>query len=160
MGRLRAIAAVSENGVIGDHGRIPWHVPSDFKWFREVTLRGVLIQGRKTFESIGRPLPGRETWVVSRGAFLHPGVRVFNDLESLRLAIQGDPRPLWLCGGADLYSQLLPSCTDLFLSRIHRNVDGDAIFPGFERHFVWMAEVLRHPDFHVEHWVHRSTLLA
>jgi dihydrofolate reductase len=66
MGRLRAIAAVSENGVIGDHGRIPWHVPADFKWFREVTLRGVLIQGRKTFESIGRPLPGRETWVACR----------------------------------------------------------------------------------------------
>jgi hypothetical protein len=54
----------------------------------------------------------------------------------------------------------LPSCTDLFLSRVHRNVDGDAVFPGFEKDFVWMAEVLRHPDFHVEHWVHRSTLIA
>lgn len=160
MGRLRAIAAVSENGVIGDHGRIPWHVPADFKWFREVTMRGVLIQGRKTFESIGRPLPGRETWVLTRGDFQHPGVRVFNDLEVLRLAIGEDPRPLWLCGGAELYSKLLSSCSDLFLSRVHRDVGGDARFPEFEKEFFRLAEVLRHPDFHVEHWVHRSTLLA
>ena len=75
MARLRAIAAVSENGIIGNGRAIPWHVPADFRWFKEMTLGGVLVQGRKTFESIGRALPGRETWVLSRTVNSVIGVR-------------------------------------------------------------------------------------
>lgn len=160
MARLRAIAAVSENGVIGDSGGIPWRIPSDFRWFREMTMGGVLVQGRKTFESIGRALPGRETWVLTRTARPWPDVRTFSSLDSLRAAVLAESRVVWLCGGAELYAQLLPECTDLFLSRIHRPVEGDALFPPFEKAFLQIAEVLREPEFHVEHWVHRSTLLA
>jgi len=160
MARLRAIAAVSENGVIGNGGRIPWHVPADFRWFREMTLRGVLVQGRKTFESIGRPLSGRETWVLTRSPVGWDGVRTFADLGALREAVRSENRVVWLCGGSELYAQLLPECSDLFLSRIHCVAEGDARFPAFEDQFLPVAEVMRTPEFHVEHWAHKSTLLA
>ena len=157
MARLRAIAAVSENGIIGNGRAIPWHVPADFRWFKEMTLGGVLVQGRKTFESIGRALPGRETWVLSRTVNSVIGVREFAEVTHLREAVRRESRSVWLCGGGDIYAQLLPECTDLFLSRIHRTVEGDVLFPPFEREWVWIAEVLRTPESHVEHWGHRST---
>lgn len=153
MSRLRAIAAVSENGVIGNAGAIPWHLPADFRWFRSVTWGGILIQGRKTFESIGKPLPGRETWVLSRSPVTAAGVRPFVDLDSVRIALASESRPAWLCGGGELYRQWLPECSDLFLTRIHRTVDGDALFPAFEGRFRRLAIVFRTTGFHVEHWI-------
>ncbi len=160
MGRLRAIAAMSENRVIGDSGRIPWHLPADFRWFRQVTLGGILVMGRKTFESIGKPLPGRQTSVLSRSAVPIPGVRVFPGVDSLLEALRADPRPAWVCGGAEIYRLLLPRCSDLFLTRVPVTVGGDAFFPPFEAEFFRIAEVLSTPEFRVEHWVHRSTLIA
>lgn len=151
---------MSENRVIGNAGRIPWHLPEDFRWFKEVTMRGVLVMGRKTFQSIGRPLPGRETVVLTRGDFSHPGVRTFVDVDKLRTDLRDDPRPVWICGGSEIYGILLGDCSDLFLSRVHQSADGDATFPSFETEFSQVAEVLRTPRFHVEHWAHRSTLLA
>ena len=160
MGRLRAIAAMSENRVIGDSGRIPWHLPADFRWFRQVTLGGILVMGRKTFESIGKPLPGRETFVLTRSADPIPGVRTFGGIDALLAALRDDPRPAWVCGGSEIYSQLLPHCSDLFLTRVPITVPGDAVFPPFESGFVRIAEVLRTPEFHVEHWAHRATLIV
>lgn len=160
MGRLRAIAALSENRVIGDSGRIPWHLPADFRWFRQVTHGGILVMGRKTFESIGKPLPGRETYVLTRRPIPIPGVRTFAGTEDLLKALRDEPRPAWVCGGGEVYSQLLPHCSDLFLTRVPVTVPGDALFPPFEPGFVRIAEVLRTPEFHVEHWAHRSTLIA
>src|ERR1041384_5769359 len=72
---LKAIAAMSLNGVIGNAGKIPWHLPEDFKWFKKITMGHVLVMGRKTFESIGRPLPGRDTIILSRAGFSYPGLR-------------------------------------------------------------------------------------
>lgn len=160
MGRFRAIAAMSENRVIGHAGRIPWRLPEDFRWFKQVTMGGVLVMGRKTFESIGRPLPGRETVVLTRKGFSHAGVRTFGDIDALRDDLRKDSRPVWICGGSEIYSLLLGDCADLFLSRVHQTVDGDAVLPAFESVFFQVAEVLRTPSFHVEHWVHRSTLIA
>ena len=151
---------MSDNRVIGDSGRIPWHLPADFRWFRQVTLGGILVMGRKTFESIGKPLPGRETFVLTRRSIPLPGVRVFAGMAGLLEALQDDPRPAWVCGGGEVYAQLLPRCADLFLTRVPVTVAGDAVFPPFESDFVWIAEVLRTPEFRVEHWAHRSTLLA
>jgi len=160
MGRLRAISAMSENRVIGDSGRIPWHLPADFRWFRQVTLGGVLLMGRKTFESIGKPLPGRQTIVLTRGTAPIPGVRTASEVEPLLEELRNDPRPVWVCGGVEIYRLLLPLCGDLFLTRVPITVTGDAVFPPFESEFVWIAEVLCTPEFRVEHWVHRSTLIA
>ena len=80
---FKAIAAMSENRVIGNTGDIPWHLPEDFKWFKKTTMGGILVMGRKTYESIGRPLPGRDTYVLSRTPREIAGVHNFTDLERL-----------------------------------------------------------------------------
>ena len=157
---LKAIAALSQNRVIGDQGRIPWHLPSDFKWFKQNTLGQTLVMGRKTFESIGRPLPGRQTIVLSRGGAVHPGVTQVRDLDQLAMAVESDPREVWVAGGAAIYSLLLPWCSDLFLSWVHRTVAGDTFFPPFENQFVPIAEVLQDPEFTVIHYQNRNRLLA
>lgn len=157
---LKAIAALAENRVIGDQGRIPWHLPSDFRWFKQNTLGQTLVMGRKTFESIGRPLPGRRTIVLSRGSPIYPNVTVVRDLDELALAVEDDPREVWVAGGAAIYAQLLPWCTDLFLSWVHRTATGNAVFPAFEDQFVRIAEVLHEPEFTVVHYQNRNRLLA
>ena len=83
MKAFKAIAAMSENRVIGADGRIPWHLPEDFRWFKQTTLGHILVMGRKTFESIGRPLPGRQTLILSRQGFSAPGTVTVADLSAL-----------------------------------------------------------------------------
>lgn len=144
---FQAIAAMSENRVIGQAGRIPWHQPEDFKWFKQATMGGILVMGRKTFESIGRPLPGRETVILSRSGFTAPGTRTVPSVESLDQLLAGDPRPVWIAGGAEVYSLLLSRCAQLFLTRVKRTVEGDAFFPPFEGDFFEAETVLDHPDF-------------
>jgi dihydrofolate reductase len=146
---FQAIAAMSENRVIGQAGRIPWHLPEDFKWFKQATMGGILVMGRKTFESIGRPLPGRETVILSRSGFAAPGTRTVPSVESLDQLLAGDPRAVWIAGGAEIYSLLLGRCGQLFLTRVKRAATGDAFFPPFEHDFTQVATVLDHPDFAV-----------
>src|SRR5690606_10755999 len=121
MKAFKAIAAMSENRVIGDGNLIPWHLPEDFKFFKATTMGHVLVMGRKTFESIGRPLPGRETLVLSRSGFQHPGVRTLRDLADVRIT---DERLVFICGGADIYRQALPLCDRLYLTHVKRTVKG------------------------------------
>mgnify|MGYP001284797458 CR=1 FL=1 len=154
---FKAIAAMSENRVIGDGGRIPWHLPEDFKWFKRATLGQILVMGRRTYESIGRPLPGRDTYVLSRSGFSAPGIRGVPDVASLDQAVAGDPREVFIAGGAEIYAQLLPRCSDLYLTRVRRTVPGDAFFPPFENSFVRVATVLENDDFVVEHYRQRSS---
>jgi dihydrofolate reductase len=150
MKRFKAIAAMSENRVIGDGNRIPWHLPEDFKWFKQTTTGHIIVMGRKTFESIGRPLPNRETVVVSRSGFTHPGVRTVGDLSDLRF--ENESRDVFICGGAQIYEQTLPSCSDLFLTRVKRVVSGDATFPPFEHLFALVGTLRDTPEFSIEHW--------
>lgn len=147
---------MAENRVIGAGSRIPWHLPEDFRWFKATTLGGTLVMGRRTFESIGRPLPGRLTVVLSRSP--DPGrfpaeVRVVPSLEVLdTLAL---PRPVFICGGAEVYGQALPRCAELLLTRVKRRAEGDVLFPPFE-HLFDLAEILRDTgDFTIERWVRR-----
>ncbi len=160
MGNWKAIAAMAENRVIGAGQTIPWHLPADFAWFKRTTLGGVLVMGRKTFESIGRPLPGRETVVLSRTAATHPGVQtVANDAELERVLAETQ-KPVWIAGGAEIYRQFLPRCTELFLSCVRGRPAGDAFFPPFEDQFIEVAVVLEQPEFLVRHYHHRSRLIA
>ena len=103
---FKAIAAMSLNRVIGAGNRIPWHLPEDFKWFKQMTTGQVIVMGRKTFESIGKPLPNRTTIVLTRSPEPIPGVRTLSDLGQLDPA---DPalagREIFICGGAQLYQQ-------------------------------------------------------
>lgn len=154
MKHFKAIAAMSENRVIGQGNKIPWHLPEDFKWFKQTTTGHIIVMGRKTFESIGRPLPNRETIVLSRSGFSHPGVKTIHGLDELP-ALAGD-RQLFICGGAQLYEQTLPLCSDLYLTRVKRRVEGDAFFPPFEDRFVLHEEIFDGPDFKILHYRNRS----
>ncbi len=127
-----AIAAMSRNRAIGVEGRIPWHISEDLKFFKRTTLGHIIVMGRKTYDSLGKPLPGRENWVVSREAEI-PGVRVLRSFEAVEEPLDG--RRLYLIGGAQLYAALLPRCSELLLTRVDREVEGDTFFPDFENHF-------------------------
>jgi dihydrofolate reductase len=127
-----AIAAMSRNRVIGVEGRIPWHISEDLKFFKRTTLGHIIVMGRKTYDSLGKPLPGRENWVVSREAEI-PSVRVLRSFDAVEEPSDG--RRLYLIGGAQLYAALLPRCTELLLTRVDREVEGDTFFPDFENHF-------------------------
>nr|WP_297461800.1 dihydrofolate reductase [uncultured Halomonas sp.] len=129
------IAALSRNRVIGVGNQLPWYLPEDLKFFKRITLGKPLVMGRKTFESIGRPLPGRLNIVVTRDAsFVHDGVRVCHDLASaLELAdhqatIDG-AEEIAVIGGGEIFTQAMPSATRLYLTEVDVDIDGDAYFP-------------------------------
>jgi len=144
---------MSTNRVIGHKGQIPWHLPEDFKWFKRTTMGHILVMGRKTYESIGRPLPGRETFVLSRTRSEIPGVRTFLSFAAIE-TLKTD-KTMWIAGGSEIYRQMLPSCSELYLTRVHREVEGDAFFPDFETQFYLDAEVLKQDEFTVERWIKR-----
>lgn len=151
---FKAIAAMSLNRVIGDGNRIPWHLPEDFKWFKRKTIGNVIVMGRKTFESIGRPLPDRTTVILSRSALTVAGTIRMGSLDELRSRTQEFAgKEIFICGGAQIYEQALGDCSDLFLTLVNRNVEGDAFFPDFESKFQLQGEVLATPDFKVLHYV-------
>lgn len=154
MKHFKAIAAMSLNRVIGNGNKIPWHLPEDFKWFKATTLGHALVMGRKTFESIGRPLPGRETIVLSRAGWSHPGVQTVASLEAA--AEFARDRQVFICGGAQIYEQALPLCSDLFLTVVKREVQGDAFFPAFEDRFELVAELRDTAEFKILHYRNRG----
>ncbi len=129
---LSLIVAMANNRVIGKDGALPWHLPEDLRWFREQTLGHYLLMGRRTFEGIGVPLIGRQTIVVSRNPdFQAPRCRVAGDIASALALVPADAR-LFVCGGAQIYRQLLPLAERLYLTRIKLDVDGDTRFPEFD----------------------------
>ena len=154
MKHFKAIAAMSLNRVIGAGNKIPWHLPEDFKWFKRMTTGHVVVMGRKTFESIGKPLPNRETVVLSRSQFLAPGVRVVADINQIDLA--HETREVFICGGAQVYQEALPLCSDLYLTLVKRTVEGDAFFPAFEERFEAVEEILDCPEFKIIHYRNRG----
>ena len=147
---------MSENRVIGQGAKIPWHLPEDFKWFKQMTTGQVVVMGRKTFESIGKPLPNRETIILSRSEFSHPGVRTVASLADVHSPTDG--RQIFICGGAEIYRQVLPLCSDLYLTHVKRVVDGDAFFPEFEDRFEPVETVVDNPDFKIVHYRNRTLI--
>ncbi len=191
---MKAVAAMSLNRVIGHEGAIPWHLPEDFKWFKKLTLGGFVIMGRKTFASLGRPLPDRTNIVLTRAprklardpqfratfgpaivggwvprigragyqlGFNRLGERdvwLVKSLPKLVAAFERErpTREVFVIGGAQIYEQLLPHCTDLYLTIVEREVEGDALLPDFEDRFEAVKTVLRQPEFHVVHYRNRE----
>ena len=132
---LAIVVAVGEGGVIGKEGGLPWRIPEDLRHFKNVTMGHVMIMGRKTWDSIGRPLPGHTTFVVSRQPGLAiEGATVFPSLEAaLARAWELDPEPR-VVGGATIYAEALPLATRLFLTEVAARVEGgDTFFPPFDR---------------------------
>jgi dihydrofolate reductase len=146
---LRAIAAMSLNRVIGKDGNLPWHIPEDFKWFKKTTSGQAVLMGRKTYESLGGPLPNRRNLVVTRGSDL-PGVEMVRNLERFRP--EDYACDVWVIGGAEIYRQMLDRCEELYLSVIPRVVEGDAFFPEFEDRFEWVGTVMTRPEFEVREY--------
>jgi dihydrofolate reductase len=193
MKHFEAIAAMSLNRVIGARGEIPWRLPEDFKWFKKITTGKIVVVGRKTFESLGKPLPNRTNLILSRhprqlikrhpeifGQYkewrggkrlkqrqyqLHftrldgsqnEDIRIFKSLKML------DPEEfqdqIFICGGAQIYEQMLPRCSDLYLTVVKREVEGDAHFPPFEDKFELLETVRDEPEFKILHYRHRSLM--
>lgn len=150
---MKAIAAMARNRVIGFQGAIPWHLPEDFRWFKKMTLGGVIVMGRKTFESLGKPLPGRRNVVVSSTATLE-GVECVRTLSDFDEAVYA-PDAVWIIGGANVYEQLLPRCSDLYLSLVEAEPHGDAFFPEFETGFQLVEVVAKHAGFEIHHYRNR-----
>lgn len=150
---FKAIAAMSLNRVIGRGNQIPWHLPEDFKWFKKMTTGNVVVMGRKTFESIGRPLPNRETIIVSASGFSFPGVRTVGSLEEISL--EGETREVFICGGAQIYAQALGRCSDLYLTVVQREVEGDVFFPEFENLFELSGIEVETAEFKILHYTRK-----
>ena len=193
MKHFKAIAAMSLNRVIGAGGKIPWHLPEDFKWFKKMTMGNVVVMGRKTFESLGLPLPNRKNLVLTRhpqrlirqhpeifgqyhewrgGKFLKRAyqfhftklgeiketeILIFRSLDKLNP--EEFPNDIFICGGAEIYEQALPHCSDLYLTLVKREIEnGDAFFPPFETKFELVEEIRETPEFKILHYRHKSLL--
>ena len=142
---LKAIAAMASNRVIGRDGQLPWHLPEDLKVFKKLTSGHAIIMGRKTYESIGRPLPKRRNIVISRTWKVPEGVdvEVVKGVEGLgALGLSGD---VFVIGGAQIYAALLSQCDEIYLSYVYEAYDGDTCFPAFEQEFE-LAEVVEKFD--------------
>ena len=136
--QLAVIVAAAENGVIGRNNALPWHISADLQYFKRVTLGKPVIMGRKTFESIGRPLPGRTNIVISRDpGYVAEGVRVVGSLEEARrlasdVALIDGAREAMVIGGAEIYRHALPLADRLYLTRVHAEVEGDTLLPAVD----------------------------
>jgi len=132
------VAAVAENGVIGRGNALPWRLKSDMAHFRQLTMGKPVVLGRKTYQSIGKPLSGRTTIVISRDAsFNAPGIVVAPNLATALEIARGDAfrrnaEAIVVAGGADIYVQTLPLATRLVITEVHKRVDGDARFPAID----------------------------
>ncbi len=130
--RLSIIAAMSANRVIGRNNSLPWRLPADLKRFKNLTIGHHLLMGRKTFESIGQPLPGRTTVVITRQSRYSPtGALVAHSIEQA-LLIAAQESEVFVAGGAQIYQQMLPRADRLYLTSIDKEFEGDTAFPDFD----------------------------
>ena len=153
---LKAIIAMASNRVIGKDGDLPWHLPGDLKWFKKLTLDHSIIMGRKTMDSIGKPLPRRRSIAVSRS--LDAALEGYELASSSEAAVTlvKDEDAAFVIGGAQLFADMLPRCSEVYLSYVFHPYEGDVHLPAFEDQFE-LKEVLHHDDdFELRHYVRRE----
>ena len=142
--RISIIVAMAKNRVIGDANRIPWHLPAELKLFKSITMGHHIVMGRNTWESIGRPLPGRVSVVVTRNAdFRADGAQVVHSFNAALAACAGDDE-VFVIGGAQLYAAALPRADRLYLTVVEAEVPGDTRMPAFDFGAWRQVSVLRH----------------
>lgn len=155
MTTLSLIVAVADNNVIGMNNKMPWHIPADFKHFKEITTGKPCIMGRKTYESIldqlGKPLPNRTSIVVSRSGYEHEGAMSAPSLsEAIELAkaftTPDHDNEIMVIGGSQIYALTLPIANRIYLTRVHQEPEGDAFFPEFGPHWI-EKDIDRHDGF-------------
>lgn len=126
---ISVIVAVSTNNIIGSEGDLPWRLPDDLRRFKRLTMGKPIVMGRRTWESIGRPLPGRQNIVLTRQAgFDAPGCNIATS-PAEALAAAGDAGEIMIIGGSQVYALFLPKASRLYLTRVHAEIDGDTHFP-------------------------------
>ncbi len=151
--RLSLVVAMAENGVIGRDGDLPWRLPSELKYFRQLTMGHIVLMGRRTYESLPRVLDGRQMWVLSRREDFHPAhARRFASLQAACEAA-GD-RELMVIGGASLYAEALPLADRIWLTRVHAVVDGDTRFPDWNEDDWQATSIAEHPADERHAWAH------
>ncbi len=132
--KLYIIVAIANNNVIGNENRLIWHLPADLKHFKNLTMGHTMIMGRKTYESIGQPLKGRKTIIVTRQQdYQAPGCQIAHSLDdAIRMA--KDEKEVFVAGGAQIYQQVIdhPALKKMFVTRIYANFDGDSFFPAID----------------------------
>jgi len=128
---ISLIAAMDKHRLIGANNGMPWHLPADFKHFKEVTMGKPVIMGRKTFESIGRPLPGRKNIVISRSGFKADGILSADSID-MALQLSGDVDEVMIIGGANIYQQMIEKADRMHLTYVDAECEGDAWFPDFD----------------------------
>ena len=136
--KIALIVAASQNNVIGLDNQLPWHLPEDLQYFKSVTMGKPILMGRKTYDSIGRPLPGRANIVLTRDAsWTADGVQVVNDLDAAlaasekACAVAGSDE-LMIIGGEQIYRKFLPVASKLYLTKVEAEIEGDAYFPAID----------------------------
>ena len=146
--KLSMIAALSTNNVIGRDNQVPWRLSTDLKRFKALTMGHHLIMGRKTYESVGRPLPGRINVVITRQPDYAPeGVTVLHSLEeAIRVAEQAGDAEAFIAGGAEIYAQAMHRADRMYLTRVHAEVEGDTWFPDFDDVSEWRLTDSEHFD--------------
>lgn len=129
---ISLIWAQDENGLIGNDNRLPWQLPADMAWFKKQTMGKPVLMGRKTFESIGKPLPGRMNLILSRQSDLHiEGCTVVRSLGEAKAAAE-EADEIMVIGGAEIYAMMLPYASRMYQTAIHAEFSGNTFFPGFD----------------------------
>lgn len=151
---IALIVAAAENGVIGKDNKLPWHLPDDLKRFKELTKGHVIIMGRKTYESIGKPLPDRRNIVLSSTMKPAEGIEISSDLDALLSTLETslpEDEEVFIIGGSDLFNQWLEDrfvpivAARVYLTRVHADIEGDAVFPDLDGDQWVEVEQIEHP---------------
>ena len=129
---LALIVAMADNGAIGANNTLPWRLPEDLKRFKSITMGKPIVMGRKTFDSIGKALPGRQNIVITRHSELRLTDCTVVSSLSAAMQVAGTTDEIMVIGGAEIYQQALPLATRIYLTQVHANVEGDVIFPSLD----------------------------
>ena len=151
MSSIKAIAAVSQNGVIGVNGDLPWRIPGELKWFKKITMGSIIVMGRKTWESLPGPLPGRENWVLSKSLLENTNIKVFSSFQKVLHAANG--RTVFIIGGGQIYAELISNCDELYITEVHQTIEnGDVFFPEYKDKFTCIETLEKNNDFTIRKW--------
>jgi len=146
----KAIVAMASNRVIGKDGGLPWRLKEDLRFFKQTTLGHAILMGRKTWESLGRPLPGRRNLVLSRTLDSAPGAEILREPEEIEAL--GIETAVYVIGGAEIFRLYLPRCQDLYLTYVFAPYEGDTWLPPFEESFEFVDTLETHPEFVIRHY--------
>ena len=159
--KLIAIVAMASNRVIGRDGDLPWKLSEDLKFFKRTTMGCTILMGRKTWDSIGKPLPGRRNVVISRSLSEVPeGVELLNSVDEVQQLLAESGTDVFLIGGAEIYRQLLPQCQEILLSYVFEPHEGDTEFPDFEDDFDLVGVLEIHEEFEIRRYFRTNSVTS